>query len=146
MNILAGIFSHNWADSLRPDWDYDGAKIAFELFSLPVAWYAIMISMAIILSVVIGYFGYAKRLGASSDLLSEGVIIGVVGGVIGGRLWYVVADLIKDWTSDKYESSFKTIIDVIDIRSGGLAISGAVIFVFIGLFIFCKYRLGGNEL
>ena len=98
-----------------------------------------MISMAIILSVVLGYFGYAKRLGASSDLLSEGVIIGVVGGVAGGRLWYVVADLIKSWTTD-YESSFKTIMDVIDIRSGGLAISGAVIFVFIGLFIFCRYR------
>ena len=140
MNILAGLFNFNWTDPLRPDWDYVGDKIAISLFGkIDIAWYAIMISMAIVLSIVIGYFGYAKRLGANSELLSEGVIIGVLAGVIGGRAWYVIADIVKSWTSD-YQTSFTSIGSIIDIRSGGLAISGAILLVGIALFIFCRYR------
>lgn len=140
MNILAGLFSFNWTDPRRPDWDYVSDKIAVTLFGkIDIAWYAIMISMAIIISVVLGYFGYAKRLGATSDLLSEGVIIGVLAGIIGGRAWYVIADLVKSWTTD-YKSSFTSIGSILDIRSGGLAISGAVLLVGVALFIFCRYR------
>lgn len=140
MNVLLKLFSFDWTDPLRPNWD-ESDKIAFSLFDkIDIAWYAIMILMAIVLSIVIGYFGFAKRLGANSDLLSEGVVIGVLAGVIGGRAWYVIADIVKSWTNSDYTTTFTNLKSIIDIRSGGLAISGAVLLVGIALFVFCKYR------
>lgn len=131
--------------NLRPEWNYgefSQDKVAFELFGMPVVWYALMILLAVVLSVVIGYFGYAKRLGATSDLLFEGVVVGVISGVVGGRLWYVIANMFEEGMNSSFlRYDFVTNLrNIINIRDGGLAISGAVILAGIGIFLFCKFR------
>ena len=123
--MFLSIFSSNWADPLRPSWglDINSYKEAFNLFgTISVAWYAIMILCAIVLSVVIGYFGFAKRLGINSDHLFEGVILGVVAGIVGARAWYVVADIIQngsgsDYIKDTVFASIKAIPLVLTITS-----------------------------
>lgn len=126
----------------------EGYKIAFKLFNkIPITWYAIMILMAVILSVVIGYFGFAKRLGITSDHLFEGVLIGVVSGIIGARLWFVVANILEEGTKSEFvnQNYIPNLGAIIGFSNGtfaleGLAISGGVILAAISLVIFCKYR------
>ena len=143
--MFLSIFSSNWADPLRPSWglDLNSYKEAFNLFgTISVAWYAIMILCAIVLSVVIGYFGFAKRLGVTSDHLFEGVILGVVAGIVGARAWYVIADIIQYGAESNYiqETFFASIKSILNISNGGLAISGGVLLAGISLFFYCRYR------
>lgn len=144
--MFLNIFSSNWTDPLRPGWGFgqelNQYKEAFNLFGISVAWYAIMILCAIILSVVIGYFGFAKRLGISSDYLFEGVIIGVVAGIVGARLWYVIADMIQYGSSSVYiqPSLFESLKNIVNIGQGGLAISGGVLLAGIAVFVYCRFR------
>lgn len=140
--FLLKLFSYNWADPLRPDWasDIEKYRTAFEIFKMPVYWYSIMILLAVVLSVVIGYFGFAKRLGATTDYLFEGVVVGVICGIAGGRLWYVIADVLGGGKSFVQPTIIETIKAILNIRTGGLAISGAVILAGLGVFIFCKVR------
>ena len=143
--FLFNLFGSVWEDPLRPGWgntltELEQYKTAFEIFGTPVAWYAIMILLAIVLSVVIGYFGFAKRLGATSDYLFEGVAVGVISGIAGGRLWYVIADIIGGGKSFIQPTIIDTLKAILNLRTGGLAISGAVILAGIGVFLFCRYR------
>lgn len=143
--MFLNIFNSNWPDPLRPDWGdhLDSYKEAFNLFgTISVAWYAIMILSAIVLSVVIGYFGFAKRLGITSDHLFEGVILGVVAGIVGARAWYVIADMLQYGTESIYiqDTVFDSIKNILSISTGGLAISGGVLLAGIALFFYCRYR------
>lgn len=140
--FLSSFFTHNWEDALRPDWasDIEKYRTAFEVFGMPIYWYSIMILLAVVLSVVIGYFGFAKRLGATSDHLFEGVVVGVIAGITGGRLWYVIADVLGGGKSFVQPTIIETIKAILNLRDGGLAISGAVILAGLGVFAFCKFR------
>ena len=152
MTFIHSIFNNliSVADINNPYFgqNLDKYKIAINLFDrIPIQWYAIMILMAVVLSVVIGYFGYAKRLGITSDHLFEGVLICVVAGIIGARLWFVVANILEEKTASEfvnqnYIPNLKAIIGITEngLALEGLAISGGVIFAGIALAIFCKYR------
>ena len=146
--MFLSLFSSNWSDPLRPDW-WILDKVnpiytdAFTLFgSLSVKWYAIMILSAVLLSVVIGYFGFAKRLGITSDHLFEGVIAGVVAGILGARAWYVIADMLQDGAKSDYLSGNfgQNLRAIVMIPDGGLAISGGVLLAGIVIFFYCRYR------
>ena len=146
--MLLSLFSSNWTDPLRPDWWIVTSvnpiyTDAFTLFGrISVKWYAIMILSAVLLSVVIGYFGFAKRLGITSDHLFEGVIAGVVAGIVGARLWYVVADMFQDGMESSYLDGtlIENLRDIVMLPDGGLAISGGVLLAGIALVIYCRYR------
>lgn len=142
--ILNSIFGHNWSDALRPNWgeDLEKYKEAFNIFGISIAWYAVMILLAIVLSVIIGYFGFAKRLGLSSDHLFEGVMAGVIAGISGARIWYIIADIIQHGSLSVYiqPTLIGSIKNMLNIANGGLAISGGVILAGITIYIFCRIR------
>lgn len=115
--------------NLRPEYHN---KIAFSLGNFDVAWYAIIIMCGAIIGTLIGYFGFAKKLGMDSDTLITGLTIGVVVGIIGARLYYVLFNFRN--------MEIKNFWDVISPRGGGLAIHGAVLAEFIFLPIFCKVK------
>lgn len=102
-------------------------KIAFSIGDFEVAWYAVIILCAIIVSVLIGYFGFAKRLGMNEDILLTGVTLGVVLSILGTRLYYVI------FNSEGINSFW----DVFNLRKGGLAIHGAIITLMIFLPTYC---------
>ena len=114
---------------LRPVFS-ESSKIAFSLFGLDVTWYALIILTGAIVGSIIGYFVFAKKLNFTSDLLFEGLALGLLFGVIGARLYYVLF----------YGHHFDSFWDMINPRSGGLAIHGALIATAIFLPIWCKLR------
>ena len=105
-------------------------KIAFSIGKFEVAWYAVIILAAIILSVLIGYYGFAKRLGMNDDILITGVTLAVVLCILGTRLYYVI------FNSEGINSFW----DIFNLRKGGLAIHGGIIKLIIFLPIYCKVK------
>lgn len=105
-------------------------KIAFSIGKFEVAWYAVIILSAIILSVLIGYYGFAKRLGMNDDILITGVTLAVVLCILGTRLYYVI------FNSEGINSFW----DIFNLRKGGLAIHGGIITLIIFLPIYCKVK------
>ena len=107
-------------------------KIAFSFGDFGVAWYAILIMLGATLAAVVGYFGYAKKIGLDSDTVISGITIGLVVGILGARLYYV----LFNWQ----HMEINNILDVISPRGGGLAIHGAIFAELIFLPIFCKVK------
>ena len=107
-------------------------KVAFSLGEFDVAWYAILIMLGATLAAVVGYFGYAKKIGLDGDTVITGITFGLLFGILGGRLYYV----LFNWQHMNIEN----FIDVINPGSGGLAIHGAIFAELIYLPIFCKIK------
>ena len=104
--------------------------VAFELFGLEVRWYGILIATGILLGVITA-LREAKRVGFDEETLLDLFIWAVPLSVIGSRLYYVI------FTWDTYRDNP---IEALNIRSGGLAIHGAIIAAILVTIIFTKVR------
>lgn len=103
--------------------------VAFTIFGLEIRWYALLICAGMILGTAIAMHR-APRRGISQDDLLDAVLISLPVGIVGARAWYV----IFEW--ENYHSFF----DVINIRAGGLAIQGGLIFGIIAAFFVCRHK------
>lgn len=92
--------------------------VAFTIFGIDVMWYGILISLGMVLAVLISY-KRAPLHGIESDKVLDFVLICIPLGIIGARLYYVVFN----W--NYYAGDF---MKIINIRSGGLAIHGGLLF------------------
>ena len=104
--------------------------VAVELFGLEVRWYGILIATGILLGVITA-LREAKRVGFDEETLLDLFIWAVPLSVIGSRLYYVI------FTWDTYRDNP---IEALNIRSGGLAIHGAIIAAILVTIIFTKVR------
>lgn len=95
---------------------YNGSRVAFEIFGVQIYWYAILIVTGMALAVILAA-RELKRIDGKEDHIYDLALFLLPLAVIGARVYYV----IFEW--DRYDS----IWDMIDIRSGGLAIHGGVI-------------------
>lgn len=93
-------------------------RVAFTIFGIDVMWYGVLIASAMILATVITY-KRAPRHGLASEKILDFVLICVPAGIIGARLYYVVFD----W--QLYSGDF---LKMLNLRLGGLAIHGGLIF------------------
>ncbi|MDD6920739.1 MAG: prolipoprotein diacylglyceryl transferase [Eubacteriales bacterium] len=103
--------------------------IAFEIFGFEIRWYGILIAIGIALAIITAY-RRSSAVGIKSDDLLDAVIISVPIGIIGARAYYVFFSL------DNYHS----FAQMIDIRSGGLAIHGGIIFGLATAYLVCKKK------
>ncbi|MDR0983384.1 MAG: prolipoprotein diacylglyceryl transferase [Ruminococcus sp.] len=96
---------------------------------LDIKWYGIIITAAIMLAVI---FGLCKMraYGLDSNRAIDVIIAGIVGGIIGARTYYVLMRL----------EDYKSFSDVIDIRSGGLAMYGGLIGALLFGYVTAKIR------
>jgi len=106
------------------------SSVAFELFGMPVAWYGVIIVFAIGLALILckkndGLFGI------SWDDISDLAIYVLPISIVCARLYYVVFEF------DNFKGN---LIDIINIRQGGLAIYGALIGGAITIILFCYRR------
>lgn len=101
--------------------------VAFRIFSLDVMWYGILIATGIILATIILTLRAPKH-GISSDRSLDFILICLPLGIIGARLYYV----LFNW--DVYAGDF---FKIINIREGGLAIHGGLIFGMLAAAILC---------
>ncbi len=106
---------------------FNVTREAFMIGDFAIYWYAILIAVGAILAIIYG-LSHAKKYGVDPDKLIDIAIFALVFGIIGARLYYVVFNL----------ESYTSFADVINIRDGGLAIYGGLIFGIIAGFIVCK--------
>ena len=103
--------------------------VAFSIGSLDIMWYGICIVIGMLAALALGYFRTEKH-GLSKDRALDIFITVVISGVIGARLYYVIFEF-----NNLYKDDLKQIFNI---RNGGLAIHGAVIFGGLALYIACK--------
>ncbi|AYD40473.1 prolipoprotein diacylglyceryl transferase [Clostridium fermenticellae] len=103
--------------------------IAFSILGLDIRWYGIFIAAGILIGIFIAEYTCKVR-NLSYDILLDIVLISLPISIIGARAYYVLFNL-KDYDS---------LISAINIRRGGLAIHGGLLFGLTTALLYCKYR------
>lgn len=108
--------------------DHVGKSIS--LFGFEVAFYGIIIGSAILIGFWIA-MSEAKRTGQDPENYLDMGIVGVILGIVGARLYYV----IFSW--DMYKDD---LLQIFNLRAGGLAIYGGVIGAAVAVFVCAKWK------
>lgn len=103
--------------------------VAFEIFGIEVMWYGVLISLGVISAMVLIYL-LAKKKNLNFDVMIDAFLIIFPISIIGARLYYVAFEY----------QNYKSFMDVINIRQGGLAIHGGVIAGLLAGIVFAKVR------
>lgn len=103
---------------------------SIDLFGIEIAYYGIIIGTAILLGFWIAA-REAKRTGQNPENYLDMGVIGVIAGIVGARLYYV----IFSW--DMYKDN---LLDIFNLREGGLAIYGGVIAAVISVLVLAKVK------
>jgi phosphatidylglycerol:prolipoprotein diacylglycerol transferase len=91
-------------------------SVAFSIGDFSIAWYALIITFGMIMAgIYIAFRG--KRIGLSLEDCLDFILWAIPIGIVGARLYYVAMK----------PDNFNSIGEVLDIRSGGLAIYGGII-------------------
>lgn len=108
--------------------DHVGKSIS--LFGFEVAFYGMIIGSAILIGFWIA-MSEAKRTGQDPENYLDMGIVGVILGIVGARLYYV----IFSW--DMYKDN---LLQIFNLRAGGLAIYGGVIGAAVAVFVCAKWK------
>lgn len=109
--------------------EFEIDSVAFKIGNIEIAWYALIITIGMIVAVAHIIFR-AKQVGLKPEETLDFVIWAIPIGVIGARLYYVLAEI----------ENFHSFKEVINIRSGGLAIYGGIIAGAITVFAVSKVK------
>lgn len=104
--------------------------VTFSVGGLDIYMYAVMIVIGMISGIFMAEHA-AKVCGMDPDEIWDFAIFAIAFSIVGARLYYV----IFEWDSYKND-----LMNIFNIRNGGLAIYGAVIGAFITCFVFCKIK------
>ncbi len=105
------------------------SSTAFSIGNVSIAWYALIITLGMILAVA--YVMYrAKSIGIKFDDVIDFAIFVIPIGILGARLYYVLMKL----------EDFHSIGEVFNIRSGGLAIYGGIIAGTLTVIAVCYFK------
>ena len=108
----------------------DISSIAFTLGeNFTVMWYGICIALGMVMAIAYASWR-CKQQGITIDDLIDVAIFTIFFGVIGARLYYVLFS----------DHEFKTLWDVINLRTGGLAIYGGIIFGAATIVVVCLIK------
>lgn len=102
----------------------------FSIFGFDIALYGIFIGIGVLCGVFMAEY-VAKKDKFNADIIWDFIIYAVVFSIIGARLFYVVFE----W--DMYKDN---ILEIFNLRQGGLAIYGGVIAAFLTAYIYCKIK------
>lgn len=105
-------------------------KIAFSVFGVDIAWYAILITLGIVLAMIISYRN-AKKDKLDTNIFMDMFFYMIIFGIIGARIYYVIFnfDLYRD-----------DLLSVFNLRAGGIAIYGAVLSGALTIYIYTKLK------
>ena len=108
---------------------YDLPK-SFSIFGFDIAFYGIIIGLGILAGMSIG-FREARITGQNVEDYIDLALFGVIFAIIGARLYYV----IFEW--DNYKDN---LLEIVNLRKGGLAIYGGVIAAIITCYAVAKVK------
>ena len=106
------------------------SKTAFEIFGIEIYWYAILIVSAFVIAMLIFKLRDGKYGIKFSDVLDLAIYVIPIS-IISARVYYILFNL-KDYISNP--------LQIINFRTGGLAIYGGIIGGAITCLVFCKKR------
>ena len=105
--------------------------VAFNLFGKPIYWYGVLITFGVILGLYATYINTKQTKGrVLFEDITDAFLYAFPLAIIGARLYYVVFE----W------QQYNSLKDIIDFRSGGLAIHGGLIGAAIGVLIYTKVK------
>ena len=103
---------------------------SISVFGFRIAFYGIIIGLGMLAGMAVA-FSDAKRRGQDPDLYLDFALYGIVFSIIGARLYYVVFE----WGNYK-----DNLMEIFNLRAGGLAIYGGVIGAVLTLIVFTRVR------
>ena len=104
--------------------------IAFSVFNLDIYWYGVIISLGFMLALIFAIKS-CKTYGIEPEVITDLALFGAPVSVVFARLYYVMFS----W------DNFKTNpISILNLRTGGLALYGALIGALVTAYLFSKYR------
>jgi phosphatidylglycerol:prolipoprotein diacylglycerol transferase len=105
--------------------------VAFDVIgNFEIKWYGIIICFGFLLSIILA-MRVCENFDISKDDLLDYLLFAMPAAIVGARLFYVV------FAFDEYKDNLK---EIFNIRQGGLAIYGGVIFAVITVFIVSKVK------
>lgn len=102
----------------------------FHVFGIDIAYYGVIVVTGMLLGMLV-VLREAKRVGENTDHYWDMLIIGLLAGVAGARIYYV----IFSW--DHYKDN---LLEVFNLRQGGLAIYGGIIGAAAAVFIYSRMK------
>ena len=105
------------------------APIAYTIAGIEIRWYGILIAAAMLLAVLISSKRAPEHGMRDEDVLDIALWMLPIG-VIGARVYYVIFN----------HSMYHSFGEIINIRNGGLAIHGGLIFGMITVFVICRRK------
>ncbi len=126
-----GIFIKNLKNTIKiGSFSIDLFGNSYSFGGFTIAYYGIIIALAMIIGFAI-VTHFAKKFKMNDDIFYDVFILVILLGVIGARIYYV----IFKW--DYYQIRP---IEILNIRSGGLAVFGGIILASIGIIIYCLIK------
>ncbi len=113
--------------------EFTVSETAFSFFGLEVKWYGVIITTGIFLAFLLFYYLAVKREMLDPDSIFNVTLLVMPIAIIGARFVYVVTE---------WENRFKGtgFINIINIRNGGIAIYGAIIFGLATVLVYNKIK------
>ena len=95
---------------------FDVSSVAFTVFGMEIAWYALIITFGMIAAVTYTVL-MSKKIGITFEDVIDFALFVIPIGILGARLYYVFSEI----------EHYHSLADVLNIREGGLAIYGGII-------------------
>ncbi len=117
-------------------------KTAFSVFGIDVAWYGLLITCGMVLAVLYALWIGKKKEGIKNDDVLDLAIYVVLFGVLGARLFYVIFEWDQYFviSGGFFANVLETAKNIVNIRSGGLAIFGGIIGGLVTAFFVAKRK------
>ncbi len=109
--------------------EFEVNSVAMSPFGLDIAWYALIITLGMIVCVVFASVR-ATKIGVDYEHILDMALFTITSGIIGARLYYVAVEYKR----------FESIGEMFDIRGGGLAIYGGIIGGALAVYFVCKFK------
>lgn len=103
---------------------------AFEIFGVSIYWYGLIITTGILLGTMLASY-IARREGLDSDIMIDFILYNIIFALIGARMYYVVFN---------FEYYRDNLLEIFNIRQGGLAIYGGIIVSIIVAIIYTRKK------
>lgn len=103
---------------------------SFSIFGFSIAYYGVIVGLGFFIGICLACW-IAKKENVSLDLMTDFAICTIFAAIIGARAYYVIF---------AWEDYKDNLIQIFNLRAGGLAIYGGIIAVVCMMILFCKKR------
>ena len=100
------------------------------IFGYRIAFYGLVIGFGILLGILLAVWS-AKKSDQNPEIYLDIALYGVIFGIVGARIYYVV------FSWDDYKNN---LLEILNIRGGGLAIYGGVIAAILTVFVYSRIK------